>query len=430
MEKINSLCNFIDQSITPYHTIEQISKYLDANHFIKLDDNKPWVLKPGGSYYIVKDQSSLIGFKIGLKMDNFKIVASHNDTPGFKVKPNGFINTKNYFQLNTEVYGGPIYMTWLDRLLGIAGRVLVKNDDKIISQLVTLNQKVIIPSVAIHFNREVNKGIELNPQIDLLPLVSTINNKLTFDEWLTSQLNIKPNMVLAHDLYLYNLDKAKTWGIDNAFLSAPRIDNLECAYATLVGFLTSNNIQGINVYACFNNEEIGSLTKQGASSTFLKETLERISYNIGKTTEDYYCMLANSVIVSADNAHAQHPNRPEKTDSVNYAKMNEGIVIKYSARQSYTTDAVSSSLFQSILKDELIPYQSFTNRSDERGGGTLGAISSSQVSITSIDIGLAQLAMHSAYETSGTKDFTYLIKAIKAFYEASFSKKDEGWLLK
>lgn len=424
MESITSLCQFINKSTTPYHEVAESEILLKKQGFIKLDENKPWEINPGGSYYLTADQSSLIAFKIGLKNDYFRIVASHNDSPGFKIKPNGFISLKNYRQLNTEVYGSPIFSTWFDRLLGMAGRVLIKDKEAIISKLITIKTKALIPSLAIHFNRDANRGVELNPQVDLLPFVE---GEGEWDSWLAKEIGLNDEKLLAHDIFLFNDDKAITWG---EFLSAPRIDNLECAYGTLVGFLTSQLVEGINVYACFNNEEIGSQTKQGAASTFLKHTLKRISLSLGKTSEEHYCMLANSFMVSADNAHAQHPNSLNSTDLENYVKMNEGIVIKHSARQSYTTDALSMGLFTSILNEAKIPFQSFANRSDKRGGGTLGAISSAQVSIPSIDIGLAQLAMHSAFETSGIKDFGYLTKGIKAFYECNFIRTENGWIIK
>ena len=287
-------------------------------------------------------------------------------------------------KFNTEVYGGPIFSTWMDRPLGIAGRVYRKTEKGLTLELVDLPDVCLIPNLPIHFNREVNKGAELNPQVDMQAIWSTkgASGKSDFNAL------INKNDIISHDLFLYNREKGRVLTSGDLFVS-PRIDNLECAYTTLEGFLNAENEKDILVYACFNHEEIGSATKQGAGSTFLKDVLERIGYAFNKTWEEQKIALANSVLVSADNAHAIHPNRGEKFDPTNFVKMNEGIVIKHSARQSYTTDAFSTALFQEACKKANVPYQAFANRSDERGGGTLGAISSSQVSITSIDIGLA-----------------------------------------
>ena len=404
-----------------------MSKQLLDNGYERLAPNQVWSLEDGGRYFTIVDQSSLIAFRINNSATSFRIVATHNDSPGFKIKPNGLLEQRNYLLLNTEVYGSPIYSTWFDRLLKMAGRLFVKDKEGVRSELVIAKLfEVLIPNLAIHFNREINDGIKLNPQIDLLPLVSSNDYNQSWSQWLAKTFGKKENEILAHDLFLYNPEDPQLWN-NGKYFSAPRIDNLECTYATLVGFLLAKSSSAIDVFVSFNNEEIGSLTKQGAASSFLRDTLERISLALGKRAQEHQCMLANSYIISADNAHAQHPNRAEKTDPVNYTVMNGGIVIKHSARQSYTTDAMSSSLFMNICQNAGIPYQNLTNRSDERGGGTLGAISSSQVSIASIDIGLPQLAMHSAFETAGTDDFVYLLSAIKLFFESSFQRIENGW---
>jgi len=426
MEKVQNLIEFIHQSPTPYHATEAIANRLEKEGFTKLAENKPWDLKSGGSYYVVRDQSSVICFKTGLKSDfrGYRIVASHSDTPGFKLKPNGIAENANYRKLNTEVYGGPIFSTWTDRPLGLAGRVFRKTKEGLISEFVNIPDVCLIPNLPIHFNREVNKGIELNAQVDMQAVLGVKNGseKITLNELL------KKDDLVSHDLFLYNGEKGKVLASEDIFVS-PRIDNLECAFATLEGFLQAKNDTDILVYACFNNEEIGSATKQGAGSTFLKDVLERIGFAFGKSWEAQKIALANSVIVSADNAHAIHPNRPEKFDFLNYAKLNEGIVIKHSARQSYTSDAFSVALFQAACDKARVPYQAFANRSDERGGGTLGAISSSQVSITSVDIGLAQLAMHSALESAGTQDVIYMIEAIRSFMEMDYSLDQPNLLI-
>lgn len=336
MEKVQNLIDFIHQSPTPYHAIRTITQRLENAGFTELAENKPWNVKSGGSYYVVRDQSSVICFKIGLKSDfrGYRIVASHSDTPGFKLKPNSTLENPHYMKFNTEVYGGPIFSTWMDRPLGIAGRVYRKTEKGLTLELVDLPDVCLIPNLPIHFNREVNKGAELNPQVDMQAIWSTkgASGKSDFNAL------INKNDIISHDLFLYNREKGRVLTSGDLFVS-PRIDNLECAYTTLEGFLNAENEKDILVYACFNHEEIGSATKQGAGSTFLKDVLERIGYAFNKTWEEQKIALANSVLVSADNAHAIHPNRGEKFDPTNFVKMNEGIVIKHSARQSYTTDA-------------------------------------------------------------------------------------------
>ena len=407
------LYNFLNKSVTEYHAAHNIVEILEKNGFTYLDPSTKWNLIPGGNYYTTKDQSSVIAFKMGQisNSNGFNIVASHLDSPNLKIKPNGVIAKPNYTSLNTEVYGGPILSTWLDRALSIAGRVFVKTKKGIEVKLVNIDEDLlVIPNVCIHLK----KDSDINPQRDLLPLVS-ISKYESVNEILEKKLGLNKDDIVSYDLSIYNRDTAKTIGVDKELFISPRIDNLECAYSTLLGFLESNNPNKINVYAAFNNEEVGSMTKQGAQSTFLKEVLSRIV----KDEEAYYMMLANSFLVSADNAHAVHPNRPDLADPTNQVFMNKGIVIKHNSNQRYTTDALSNAFIKTVFDKANVSYQHYTNRSDQRGGSTLGSISTTQVSIPSVDIGLAQLAMHSALETAGVLDFDQMVKGIKGFFESN-----------
>ncbi len=414
---MKQLFDFLNKSVNEYFACNNIVEILKNNGFEYLDPASKWDLKNGGNYFTTKDQSSVIAFKMGQKLDSksFNIVASHLDSPNLKIKPNGVITKPNYTSLNTEVYGGPILSTWLDRPLSIAGRVFVKTKEGLKSILVNIDEDLlVIPNVCIHLK----KDSDINPQRDLLPLAS-LSKYESVNEILEKKLLIEKDTIVSYDLSVYNRDQAKLVGVDKELFISPRIDNLECAHASLQAFLESNNENKINVYAAFNNEEVGSTTKQGAASTFLKEVLFRIIGN----NEEYYQALANSFLVSADNAHAIHPNRPDLADPTNQVYMNKGVVIKHNANQRYTTDALSNAYFKMICEKTNASYQHYTNRSDQRGGGTLGSISSTQVSIPSVDIGLAQLAMHSALETAGVLDYKEMIKALTSFYNANFKRE-------
>lgn len=411
---MKELFNFLNKSVTEYHAVSNIVKILEQAGFVYLDPAKKWDLVSGGNYFTTKDQSSVIAFKMGQIFDStgFNIVASHVDSPNLKIKPNGVISKPNYTSLNTEVYGGPILNTWLDRPLSIAGRVFVKTDKGIESRLVNIDEDLlIIPNVCIHLK----KDTDINPQRDLLPLVS-ISKYESVNELLEEKLGILKDNILSYDLSVYNRNQATLIGAEKEMFASPRIDNLECAFSSLQAFINVDNTEKINVYAAFNNEEVGSMTKQGAQSTFLKETLSRII----KDEEAYYQALSNSFLVSADNAHAVHPNRPDLADPTNQVFMNKGIVIKHNSNQRYTTDGLTTAFMKLVCEKGNAMYQHYTNRSDQRGGSTLGSISTTQVSIPSCDIGLAQLAMHSAYETAGVKDYREMVKALTAFYRSNF----------
>ncbi|MCC8051991.1 MAG: M18 family aminopeptidase [Clostridiales bacterium] len=430
-EIAQELVSFIKNSPTPFHAVESISGILEGEGFQRLKEGAAWDIKPGGRYYVTRNASSILAFKTGTQLENysFHIAASHSDSPAFKVKENAQMDVKGkYTVLNTEGYGGMICSTWFDRPLSLAGRVIVKEGNSLVTRLLNIDRDLLmIPSLAIHMNREVNEKQSLNKQKDMLPVFS--GRKMGADALKTlvaDELKVEAERIYGTDLYLYNRAEPSVWGAEGEFISSPRLDDLECAYASLQGFLRGENSGSVSVYACFDNEEVGSQTKQGAASTFLCDALTRINTALGKTSEDLSRALASSFMLSCDNAHAVHPNYPEKTDVNNCVYMNEGIVIKSHAGQKYTSDALSIALFKIICEKAGVPVQFFANRSDMNGGSTLGNIAMSQVSVNTVDIGLAQLAMHSSYETAGMKDVDYLIRAAEAFYNSYICEKDAG----
>lgn len=410
---INRLVNYISDSPTAFQAVENLAKELDALGYERLSEEKPFNVEKGHKYYVTRNGSSIIAFNVGNKLNTpkFKIVASHSDCPSFKIKPNGLLKDAKYTRLNTEVYGGPILSTWFDRPLGIAGRLIVKDNDEI----KVLNYKsekdfCMIPSVAIHMNRDINNGYKYNAQVDTIPLVNA-DKDFDLKKYLANEVSV--NEVLSYDLFLYPMERGYVWA-NGEYFSSSHIDNLECAYTSMMAFEDTFDDEAINVCVVFDNEEVGSLTMQGANGDFMRLTLERIAKDLDFA---YETAVARSMMVSADNAHATHPNHGEKADATNRPYMNEGIVIKYNANQSYTSDALSSAVFSEILKANDVPFQYFTNRSDMRGGSTLGNISNAQVSMVALDIGLPQLAMHSCFETAGVKDAEYMVKGLKAFYQ-------------
>ena len=423
------MTEFLKECPTAFHAVEKIRKELEDNGYERLRENEEWEIKPGGKYCAMRNDSSIIAFSIGEKPENysFNIAASHSDSPTFKVKENAELEVKKkYMQLNTEGYGGMLCATWFDRPLSVAGRVIVKEKDHFVTRLVNIERDlVMIPSVAIHMNRTINDGYAYNKQVDMLPLFGGAESKKgDFRKLIAEAAGVSEEYVYGSDIYLYNRQEPSVWGVRGEFISSPHLDDLQCAYASLKGFLEGQQEESVNVYACFDNEEVGSGTKQGAGSTFLYDTLRRINMGLGKPEEDYYRAVAGSLMLSADNAHAVHPNHPEKTDVENCVYMNEGIVVKSHAGQKYTSDAVSIALFRDICEKADVPVQFFANRSDEAGGSTLGNISSAKVSLNAVDIGLPQLAMHSAYETAGVKDTCHMIRAMKQFFSTHFYEKD------
>ena len=429
IQHVEELFQFIENSPSCFHAIETIRKKLNAEGFIELVEGRSWQIEKGKKYYVTRNLSSIIAFKIPENdFKNFHIVASHSDSPTFKIKENAEIEVNNkYVKLNTEKYGGMICSTWFDRPLSIAGRILVKEGKLVKTHLVNIDKDlVIIPNLAIHMNRAVNDGYKYNAQIDMLPLYGDNTSKGSLMKTVAQSVGVEEDSILGTDLFLYNRMRGTKIGANSEYISSPRLDDLECSYASLSAFLSETNSNSASVYCVFDNEEVGSGTKQGADSTLLYDVLRRINMCLGNSEEDYYKLIASSFMVSADNAHALHPNYSDKSDPTNKVYINDGIVIKYNANQKYTTDAVSASIFKSICDSVNVPYQTFTNRSDILGGSTLGNISNAHVSLNTIDIGLAQLAMHSTYETAGAKDVTYLIEALKAFYNTSIEQVEDG----
>ena len=426
MEILRDLMNFLDSSVTMFHAINECEKVLQNCGYIYLPENEKWNIR-AGKYYTKRNSSSLIAFDIANGDYHFQISAAHSDSPTFKLKDRPIIESNGYLKLNVEAYGGMIDATWLDKPLTLAGRVMVDTGCGIETRLLYIDKDLlIIPNVPIHFNREINKGFAFNNQVDMLPVFSAGNlSEADFDKMLAKELGVKPEAILAKDLYLVNRQKAAVIGYDNELISSGRLDDLECVYTSLLGFIEATNNDHINVFAVFDNEEVGSVTKQGAMSTFLVSTLNRIHKALGKSDEDYYRAIAKSMLISCDNAHAIHPNHPELFDVKNRPILNKGIAIKESANQKYTTDAFSRAILKKILDKNNIPYQTFANRSDIIGGSTLGNLSNTAVSMNAVDIGLPQLAMHSAYETAGAKDVEYAIEALRAFFETNIDIKDD-----
>lgn len=418
-----TLFDFIEKSPTAYHAVSTIEQELIKHGFTKLDEKDSWNLSSSNKYFATRNDSSIIAFVApDNKQHGFHIIASHSDSPTFRIKENPEITVEgHYVKLNTEKYGGMIMSSWFDRPLSIAGRLIVKDDDKLKSVLINIDRDLcMIPNLAIHMNRECNDGYKYNAAKDTLPIITTNPEAGKLIDIVAKEADIKSTDILGSDLFLYNRQKGCTWGIDNEFISIGRLDDLQCAYGSLMGFfLTVDNtsdLEHIPVYCVFDNEEVGSGTKQGADSTFLYDILTRINESSGGSQSDYLRHIAASFMISADNAHALHPNYADKSDSSNKVFLNEGIVLKYSANQKYTTDGAGAAYFKLICSNAGINYQTFFNRSDMLGGSTLGNISTSHVSIPSVDIGLPQLAMHSSYETAGAKDTADLVKLAAAFY--------------
>lgn len=426
MSNAQKLIDFIKKSPTGFHAIDTIVRELEG--FEPLQESENWRLQPGGKYYVTRNRSSIIAFTLPkAPFKAFQLIASHSDSPTFKIKENAEIAKGKYVQLDTERYGGMIMSSWFDRPLSVAGRVLARTEKGIKTILVDLDKDLlIIPNVAIHMNREINNGYKYNAAVDTFPLWGSDETKDTFKAEVAKAAGVAPEDILGADLFLYNRMEGRVWGVKDEYVSAPRLDDIECAFASVEALKAAGDSHHANVCCVFDNEEVGSTTKQGADSSFLYDVLRRILLSLGRGEEDYYKALAASFMLSADNAHAVHPNHPEYSDPVNQTQMNGGIVVKFNANQKYTTDGVSEAVFHQICQKANVPVQHYANRSDLPGGGTLGNISGSHVSINTLDIGLAQLAMHSCYETAGTKDIDYMIDGMKAFYETDIECAGDG----
>lgn len=422
-EEVQGLLRFIQSSPSAYHVIDNIKNALLAQGFQERKEADAWNLELGKSYFVIRNGSSVIAFRMPDKQPKgFHIVASHSDSPTFKVKEAAeMIVDEKYIKLNTEKYGGMILSTWLDRPLSIAGRAVVKNEfGQPEIKLVNIDKDLlVIPNVAIHMNRDMNNGFAYNPQVDMLPLMA-LGGKAEGKKLLTKEiaqlLEVKEEDVLGHDLFLYVRETGRIIGNKDEFVLSPKLDDLQCVYTSMQAFCQTKPQEYVNVLAVFDNEEVGSATAQGADSTFLQDVLERIGESMELNHSDYCRLVADSFLISADNAHAVHPNHPEKADPTNRPYIGGGIVIKYHGSQRYTTDAISTAEMKLLCEKAEVPYQTYTNRSDVVGGSTLGNISTSHVSLSSVDIGLPQLSMHSAVETAGCQDTVYAIQVFKVFY--------------
>lgn len=424
------LFSFLDRSPNAFFAVANMCDLLKKAGMTRLYEGTPWNLETGNGYYVTRNDSALIAFRIP-KADytGFQMMASHCDSPVFKIKANAEITIdKQYVKLNVEKYGGMLCAPWLDRPLSVAGRVVVRTEDGIGTRLVNVERDLmIIPNLAIHMNRQANDGYKFNAQVDMLPLFCEKGKKSDeFLRFIAAEAGISPEDILDTDLYLYNRMPATTLGLNNEFIASGRLDDLQCAFSSLKGFIEATPRDSVAVHCVFDNEEVGSGTKQGAAGTFLRDTLHRINRAMGKTEDEYLMSMASSFLVSADNAHAVHPDHTDKADPTNRPYLNKGIVIKYSANQKYTTDAVSGAIMRAICKQADVPYQTFANRSDMLGGSTLGNISQGQVSLNTVDIGLPQLAMHSPYETAGARDTAYLVEAAKILFSSSVVGTGDG----
>jgi aspartyl aminopeptidase len=426
------LIKFIDESPSCYHVINNLAEELRNAGFVEIKEVQDFKVERNKKYFTTRNGTSIIAFDIGNVKDDFSfnIVASHSDSPSFKVKPSSALVNQSYSKLSVEGYGGMLCAPWFDRPLSVAGRVILRSKEGLDIKLFNVDRDLLmIPNVAIHMNRQANSGYAYNFATDMQPVLS-LGNEGKIEDIIAKELKVNKEDIISHDLFLTNRQKGSIWGANNEFVSSSKLDDLECAYTSLQGFLEGKNSDNINVYCCFDNEEVGSTTRQGANSTFLEDILKRIVLGLNYNEDKLYKALSSSFMVSADNAHAVHPNHPEYSDALNSVYMNKGVVIKFNAAQSYTTDGLSCALFKEICAKANVPTQTFTNRADLRGGGTLGNISSTHVSLLSVDIGLAQLAMHSCYETAGVDDIKYMGEALKAFYSTSIRIDNDKILLK
>ena len=426
LEASKRLINFLDTNPSPFHVIAALGKMYEKAGFKRLLEKERFDIKKGESYYVTRNNSSIIAFKIPKKdFKGFNITAAHSDSPTFKIKANAEITVeKNFIKLNVEKYGGMLMAPWFDRPLGIAGRVMVKKGTKIEEHLLHIDRDIIMmPNLAIHMNREANDGYKYNAQTDTQPIFAELDSDVTLYDIIAKELGISKSAILDTDLFLTNRVKGIVWGANNEFIAAGRLDDLQCVFAGAESIIEAKNKDNIALHCVFDNEEVGSGTKQGAASTFLKDVLTRVNKALGGDEESYLQAVARSFMVSADNAHSVHPNYTEKADPCNRPVVNKGVVIKYNANQKYTTDAVSGAVFRDICAEAEVPVQTFTNRSDVAGGSTLSNISNTQVSLNAVDIGMAQWAMHSPYESGGVKDTYYLEAAMKKFFETDISGK-------
>lgn len=428
-ELSRQLLRFLDDSPSSYHAVDNLGKELLANGYERLWESQTWQLAVGGKYFVVRGDSSLTAFRIPQReFRGFMLAAGHSDSPTFKVREAAEVTAAgNYTRLSVEPYGGIIMRSWMDRPLSVAGRVMVQENGRICTRLVKIDRDLlVIPSVAIHMEQGVNKGTALHANTDMLPLFGGEGEPGRFYRLVAESAGVPEDAILSAELFLYPRTPGVLVGAQEEFIASPRLDDLQCVFSCFRGFLAAQDSESIPVLCVFNNEEVGSSTRQGADSTFLTDVLRRISGALGQTEEAYRAALANSFLVSADNAHAVHPAHPEYADKNEYPVLNGGVVIKYNANQRYTTDALSGAVFRQICREAGVPVQRYSNRADMPGGSTLGNISSAHLSVPTVDIGLPQLAMHAAYEVAGVRDTEAFIKAMTVYFGKSFQAGPEG----
>ncbi|AQR97865.1 M18 family aminopeptidase [Clostridium saccharoperbutylacetonicum] len=427
MSNTQELIDFINKSKTAFQGAQELKNILNNQGYAEIKEEAQWNLKKGGKYYITKNNSAVIAFEIGtgeIEEDGFRLIGAHTDSPGFRIKPNPEMLVEgHYLKLNTEVYGGPILSTWFDRPLSIAGRVTLKGENPFAPKvsLVDINKPVlIIPNLAIHMNRSVNEGYEYNKQKDVLPLLTIMQDKLEKDDYLlkliSESLKVEAEDILDFDLFLYEYTEGMTIGVNNEFISCGRLDDLWMVFAGLKALINSNPIKATKVLVALDNEEIGSLTQQGANSSILENILERISLGLKKEREEFRRAVSNSVMISADLAHAIHPNYTEKCDPTSKPLLGKGPVLKIAASGSYSTDSYASAIFKAVCEKAQVPCQVFVNRSDLRGGTTIGPITAAKLNIPVIDMGAPVLSMHSVRELASVADNEYTIKAFTEFF--------------
>ena len=410
------LLDLIEKSPSRYHATANLKDRLTAEGYTALAEDAAWDVRPGGRYLVTRNDSSLLAFRVPEgEVTGFALAAAHSDSPTFQIKEHAEKLSARCTVLDTEKYGGMLMNTWFDRPLSVAGRIIVERDGRLEARLVDVDRDLmIIPSVAIHMNRAANDGVKLLANVDTFPLLGCGAQDLR--TIVAEAADVAPEQILGHDLFLYLRGRGSILGAAGELIGAPKLDDLACAFALTEGFLQSGPSGAIPVLAMFDNEEVGSETKQGAASNFLRDTLRRLTLALGKTEEDYLRWCAGSFLVSADNAHAQHPNHPEFADAQNTPYLNGGVVVKFNANQRYATDAVSAAAFRLLCRAAGEETQTYANRSDLPGGSTLGSISDTRVAVPTVDIGLAQLAMHSAYETMGARDLDNLVRVMTAYF--------------
>lgn len=425
MKITKELLAFIDNSPSCFHAVENLCAMLEKAGCIRLLENRPWTLEKGKRYFVTRNQSSVLAFSVPENFGGMQIVSAHSDSPTFRVKSGNAITVEGHYKkLNTEGYGGMILSTWFDRPLSLAGRAVVRTETGVQSVLIHIDRDLlIIPSLAIHMSRGMAEQ-KLNPQVDLLPLFG--DEKSDYDALIAQAAGVEKENLLSSDVFLYPRQKGTVVGANEDYIVSPRLDDLQCAFSGVQAFLQAENSEKLNICAVFDNEEVGSRTKQGADSTFLTDTVHRIADALGITEAEWMSKLPDSFMLSADNAHAVHPNYAAKCDETNRCYLNSGIVIKFSANQKYTTDAVSASVFSEICRRAEVPVMFFHNRSDMAGGSTLGNIANAHLSLNTVDIGIPQLAMHSAVETAGALDTAYMVQAMTAFYNADIRQSADG----